>query len=111
MSLHGSLEHLASDAKNIRKSMVCMVTYIKNKKIETSKSNNIKDFKDIGKAAWNLISSIYETGWDSLVTDNHRNSFRQKVSYKFTPYISLEKYSKKLETSANKPASIKRLPS
>jgi len=39
-----------------------MATYIKNKKIETSKSNNIKDFEDIGKVAWNLISSIYKAG-------------------------------------------------
>ena len=60
MSLHRSLEHLASNTKNIKKSMVHMATYIKNKKIETSKSNNIKDFEDIGRAAWKLISSIYE---------------------------------------------------
>ena len=62
VSLHRSLEHLASDTENIRKSMVHMATYIKNKKIETFKSNNIKDFEDIGKVAWNLISSIYKAG-------------------------------------------------
>lgn len=60
MSLHRLLEYLASDAKNIKKSIVCMATYIKNKKIETFKSNNIKNFKGIGKAAWDFISSIYE---------------------------------------------------
>ena len=38
-----------------------MVKYIENKKIETSKSNDIKNFKDIGKAAWELISSIYNS--------------------------------------------------
>jgi len=68
-----------------------MTTYIKNKKIETSKSNDIKNFEGIGKAAWELISSIYEAGWDFLVTDNHKNTFRQKVSYKFTPQVNLEK--------------------
>jgi len=47
--LHGSLEHLASDAENITKLMVYMATEIKNKKIETSKSNNIKNFEDIEK--------------------------------------------------------------
>ena len=30
--------------------MFCMAKYIQNKKINTSKSNNIKDFEDIGKA-------------------------------------------------------------
>ena len=75
--------------------MVHMATYIKNKKIKTSKSNNIKDFEGIDKAAWELISSIYEAGWDSLVTDNYKNTFRQKVSHKFTSRVNLEKPGKK----------------
>jgi len=51
VSLHRSLEHLTSDADNIRKFIVYMATYIKNKKIKMSKSNNIKNFEDTGKAA------------------------------------------------------------
>ena len=56
--------------------------------------------------AWKLISSIYEAGWDSLVADNHKNTFRQKVSHKFTSQVNLEKPGKKQKTPANKPASI-----
>ena len=82
--LHRSLEYLASDAKNIKKYIAHIAIYIKNKKIEMSKSNNIKNFKGIGKAVWELIFFIYESGWDSLITNNHKNSFRQKVTYKFT---------------------------
>ena len=41
--------------------MFYMVKYIQNKKINISKSNNIKDFEDIGKAAWKLILSIYDS--------------------------------------------------
>jgi len=44
ISLHGLLEHLASDANNIQKSLAHVAKYIKNKKIEMSKSNDIKDF-------------------------------------------------------------------
>ena len=84
ISLYKSLEHLISDAKNIKKSMACIAIYIKNKKIEAFKSNNIKDFKDISKVAWKLISSIYESKWNLLIADNHKNNFRQKVTYKFT---------------------------
>ena len=51
ISLYGSLEHLASNANNIKKSLAHMAKYIENKKIEMSKSNNIKDFKSISKAA------------------------------------------------------------
>ena len=56
------MEYLASDAKSIKKSMAHMAIYIKNKKIKMSKSNDIKDFKDISKAAWDFISFIYESG-------------------------------------------------
>ena len=51
VSLHGSLEHLTSDVENIKKSIVHIAIYIKDKKIEIIKSNDIKDFKGIGKAA------------------------------------------------------------
>ena len=89
--------------------MAYITIYIKNKKIKTS--NNIKDFKDIGKVAWKLISFIYKSKWNSLITDNYKNSFRQKVTYKFTSKVNLEKNSKKRENIINKPISIKQLPS
>ena len=107
--LYRLLKHLTSNAKNIKKSLACMTIYIKHKKIETSKSNDIKNFKDIDKVAWELISSIYNSEWDLLITDNHKNSFRQKVAYKFDPRINLNKNSKKKEIITNKPANIKRL--
>ena len=50
VSLHGSLKHLPSNFKNIKKSLICLAKYIKNKKINSDKSNNIKDFKGIGEA-------------------------------------------------------------
>jgi len=46
ISLHNSLKYLHSDSKNIKKSQTCLA---KNKKINLDKSNNIKDFKDIGE--------------------------------------------------------------
>ena len=107
--LYRLLKHLTSNAKNIKKSLAYMTIYIKHKKIETSKSNDIKNFKDIDKVAWELISSIYKSEWDLLITDNHKNSFRQKVVYKFDPRINLNKNSKKKEIITNKPANIKRL--
>ena len=61
VSLHESLEHLTSNTNNIKKSLACMTIYIKNKKIETSKSNDIKSFEYIGKAIWELISFIYNS--------------------------------------------------
>ena len=40
----------ASDSKNIKKSLDCLAKYIGNKKIDTSKANDIKDLRDIGTA-------------------------------------------------------------
>ena len=51
ISLHGLLEHLMSNSKNIKVLLNCLAQYIENKKIDTCKSNNVKKLKDMGKAA------------------------------------------------------------
>jgi len=63
---HGSMEHLASDLKNIKDSLNFMARYISNKQIDSSKSNDLEDFHGIGKAVWNFISSVYQINWNSL---------------------------------------------
>ena len=83
--LHGSIEHLGSDVKSIKDSLRFMTKYITNKQIESSKANDLKDFKGIGEAVWNFISSIYEANWDVLYTDNKSVSLRRKIASKFTP--------------------------
>ena len=57
--LHGSIEHLGSDIKNIKNSLNFMAKYISNKKIKPLKSNDLEDFKCIGEATWNFISLVY----------------------------------------------------
>ena len=51
VSLHSSMEYLTLDAKNIKESLCCMMKYILNKKVESSKVNDVNDLKGIGKAA------------------------------------------------------------
>jgi len=62
ISLHGVLEHLLSDSKNIKKSLCHMTNYIKNKKIEQNKANNVLDLKGIDEATWKFISVFYSSG-------------------------------------------------
>jgi len=50
ISLHGSMEHLGLDIKNIKESLSRMEKYILGKGIDSSKANKIKNFKDLGKA-------------------------------------------------------------
>ena len=48
--LHSSMEHLASNIKNIKDFLHIMEKYIKGKSINNSNSNNIKDLEGMGKA-------------------------------------------------------------
>ena len=62
-----------------------MVKYISNKKVNPKMSNDLEDFNGIGDAVWNFLSSVYQSSWDSLYTDNHSKSLREKISAKLTP--------------------------
>jgi len=105
------MEHLASDAKNIKDSLTFMAKYIGNKQIDPAKSNNLEDFKDIGEAIWNFVSSVYQSKWDSLIADKNNKSLREKIVDKLTLKIIL------LSNCSNKtmakpiPACIEKMPS
>ena len=49
ISLHSSIEHLASDAKNIKNLLNFMAKYILNKQVDLVRSNDLNDFKGIGE--------------------------------------------------------------
>jgi len=110
VSLHGSIEYLASDVKNIKDSLKFMTKYITNKKIDSSKANNLEDFKGIGEVVWNFISSVYEANWDVLSTDNNFTSLRRKIVSKFTFRMQLTSQRANKENKGPFLASIKRLP-
>jgi len=110
ISLHGSIEHIASDAKNIKDSLKFMAKYISNKQIEPAKANDLTDFNGIGDVVWNFISSVYESNWDSLYTDNKTNTLRRKIAAKFTPKVQPVPKRPAKETSKSIPASIEKIP-
>ena len=62
ISLHGLIEHISSDIKNIKTSLCQMTNYILNKKVERGKVNDFEDLKGIGNVARNFISAIYKSG-------------------------------------------------
>ena len=41
-----------------------------------TKMNNVLDLQYIGKATWNFIFSLYKLGWDLLITNKDKQSFR-----------------------------------
>ena len=86
-----------------------MTKYITNKQIELSKANNLDDFKDIGEAVWDFISSVYETNWDVLYTDNNFILLRRKIVSKFTPKMQLTPQKTSKEKNGPSLANIKNL--
>jgi len=109
VSLHGSVEHLASDALNIKESLSRMRKYILGKTIENNGANDVKDFKDMGKSLWEFISAIYDSHWDNLFVDDNQMTFRSKVKSKFNPQVNKPKISAKGKETV-KPTFVSALP-
>jgi len=111
ISLHVSIKQIALDTKNIKDSLNFMARYISNKKVNPKTANDFKDFEDIGDAVWNFISSVYQSSWDSLYTDNKTITLREKISAKFTPKIATSSNMKTNKmVSKPVPASIDKVP-
>jgi len=97
--------------KSIKNLLSFIVRYITNKKVNLKTANDLKNFDGIGSAVWNFISLVYQSGWNSLYTDNKLKTLREKISSKFTPRIvpSLTQKSNK-SVSKPTPASINKVP-
>jgi len=107
--LHGSIEHLVFDIKNIKETLRRMQKYILDKAIKGKKANNIKDLEGVGKAAWEFISSLYEAYWDNLFVDDQKTLLRNKVKSKFSPQ-AFNKPNNNKEKNIVKPPYVSSLP-
>ena len=110
ISLHSLIEHIVLDAKNIKDSLKFMAKYITNKQVEPSKANELDNFNSIGNSVWNFISSVYDTNWDVLFTDNKSSTLRKKIIDKFTLKIQPILQRKPMEVNKPTLASIERIP-
>jgi len=109
ISLHGSMEYLALDTKNIKDSLNFITKYISNKQIDLVRSNDLNDFKDIGEVLWNLISLVYQSRWDFLSVDKNTKSLREKILAKLTTRIILTLSHSNKASDKTTPASIKKM--
>ena len=60
ISLHGSIEHSASDSKNIKVTLNFLAKYILNKQVNGNMANDVGDLDGMGDAIWNFILVVYE---------------------------------------------------
>ena len=110
ISFHGSVEHLALDAKNIKVTLNFLAKYIQGKQVDGNKVNSIDDFDGMGDSIWNFISSVYASKWDALYTDQKTNTLRSKISSKFTPRTPVPNGNSKKESSKSVLATINKAP-
>jgi len=105
------MEFLEIDAKNMYTSLLLLhiVNYIRSRKVKPGSINNIPQLKEFGKAAWNFISSIYKSSWDTSYTNSNNNLFRSKITNKFTPKTSKTKSLLNSGSSTDKKAEVIRL--
>jgi len=110
ISLHGSIEHFASDSKNIKVSLNFLTKYIKNKQVNGNMVNDLADFDGMGDVIWSFISLVYEAKWDTLYTNNKANTLRAKVALKFTPRTSPQNNGNRKDIAKLVPVTINRVP-
>ena len=99
------------DTKSIKDSLNFMARYTVNKKVNSSKANNLSDFDGIGDSIWNFISSVYQANWDSFYTDNKTMTLRAKILSKFSPRIALPTNKNNKEMTKPVPVTIDKVPS
>ena len=111
ISLHGSIEHFASDTKNIKISLNFLAKYIQGKQVNSNQVNDLGDFNGMRDVIWNFISSVYVSKWDVLFTDQKTNMIRNKISSKFTIHTSPPNGNlKKKDLSKLTPVNINKAP-
>jgi len=110
ISLYGSIEHFASDSKNIKVTLNFLAKYIQNKQVNGGKVNDLNNFGGMDNTIWNFISAVYGAKWDALYTDQKTNTLRSKISSKFTPRIPPANGNNKKEIPKSVPVTINKAP-
>ena len=110
ISLYRSIEHFASDSKNIKVTLNFLAKYILNKQVNGNMANDLSDLNSMGNAIWNFISVVYRAKWDVLYTDNKTNTLKAKISSKFTPRTLTLNGNNKKDLPKPTPATINKAP-
>jgi len=82
ISLFGTNEFLTHDTANIACSLQCMAKYIQQRKFVGQDIGSLRQLDNFADVAWDLLSTIYESGWDKyIITDNITFFFFKSTIY------------------------------
>ena len=108
ISLFGLDEYLERDTKNIMYSLLRMIAFIKQHRLENSTAEDISQISEFEFIAWKFLSFIYESGWDKLIANKDNKTFRQYISSQFNMKPTKNMINNNL--SKDKQANILRIP-
>ena len=101
-------EYLEDDAKNITCSLLRIVVFIRQHKLEDKTAKNIPQILEFGFVAWDFLLAIYESGWNRLVANKNQKSFRQCIFTQFNRKSINNLVPNKEDKDKDKQASISR---
>ena len=81
-SLFGTNEFLNSDISNITCSLKRIACFLRQWNIKDWDANSIRQLDPFGESAWDFVSAILESGWDTLTTAN-KSSIRDNFTKEF----------------------------
>ena len=81
-SLFGTNEFLNSDINNIMCSLQHMACFLRQWNVKDQNANNIRQLDSFSESAWDFISAIFESGWDTLATAN-KSSIKDNITKEF----------------------------
>ena len=81
-SLFGTNKFLNSNINNITCSLKRMACFLRQRNVKERDANSIRQLDPFSESAWNFISAIFESGWDTLTTAN-KSSIRDNVTKEF----------------------------
>jgi len=68
-------KYLEGDIRNITYSLHRIATFVRERRLEDKTAENIPQIMEFCSAAWDFLSSIYESGWDKLKANKDKKSF------------------------------------
>ena len=110
-SLFGRLRTQDIDVNNIKIFLKQISDFIANHHLNNHKKDEIPCLTGFGKVTFDLVSSIFKSGWDILLVSDGQKSFRDKFKEEFTtkvPTVSQNKKSNRLPPT--KPAEFSNIP-
>jgi len=82
ISLFSTNKFLNSNINNITCSLKCIACFLRQRNVKDRDANSISQLAPFSKSAWDFVSAILESGWDTLTTAN-KSSIRDNFTKEF----------------------------